>query len=284
MAIATLTEVLTAGQEKGAVGAFSTYDLFTAQGIIAGAERAGLPVIMMIGAPVLNKPGNEEVGKLMVKLADKAKVPAVVFLDHAKDFESCIKAIRIGFSAVMVDGSAYSFEENVELTKKVVAAARAVGVSVEGELGALAGVEDGESVATAKMTNPLDVPRFAEATGVDALAISIGNAHGLYKGKPHLNFEILEKSASLTQTPLVLHGGTGIAQDQFARAIEMGIKKVNIGTEVKRAFMDTFTALHQENREAYDLVGIPQKVKQAVAEVAESNLKFFASQWKDYIK
>ncbi|SDE66441.1 class II fructose-bisphosphate aldolase [Sporomusa acidovorans] len=284
MSIATLREVLKTGHDRGAIGAFSTYDLFTAQGIMNGAEKAGLPVIAMIGAPVLNKQGNEEIGRLMVRLADKAKVPVVVFLDHAKDFESCMKAIRLGFSAVMIDGSHLSFDENVQLTKKVVTVAKAVGVSVEGEIGALAGVEDGEGVVSSKMTNPDDVPRFADLTGVDALAISIGNAHGLYKGKPNLNFGILEKSAKLTQTPLVLHGGTGIEKKQFARAIDLGIKKVNIGTEVKCAFMDTFTKLHSENKEAYDLVGIPQAIKQAVAEVAEKDLKFFAEQWREYLK
>lgn len=283
MTIATFKDVFKTGQERGAVGAFSTYDLFTAQGIIAGAERAGLPVIAMIGAPVLNKPGNEEIGEMMVKLAKQASVPVVVFLDHAKDFQTCMKAMRLGFSAVMVDGSHLSFADNVELTKKVVEAARALGISVEGELGALAGVEDGEAVASAKMTNPQDVPRFAEATGVDALAISIGNAHGLYNGEPKLDFEILRQSAQLTETPLVLHGGTGIDQRQFAKAIDLKIRKVNIGTEIKRAFMDKFAQMHEQNRSAYDLVGIPQACKQAVSEVAESNLKFFANDWKKFL-
>jgi len=283
MAIATFKDVFKTGQKRGAVGAFSTYDLFTAQGIMAGAERAGLPVIAMIGAPVLNKPGNEEIGEMMVKLAKQATVPVVVFLDHAKDFQTCMKAMRLGFSAVMVDGSHLSFAENVELTKKVVEAARALGISVEGELGALAGVEDGEAVASAKMTNPLDVPRFAEATGVDALAISIGNAHGLYNGEPKLDFEILQHSAQLTETPLVLHGGTGIDQRQFAKAIDLKIRKVNIGTEIKRAFMDKFAEMHAQNRSAYDLVGIPQACKEAVAGVVENNLRFFSDDWKKFL-
>ncbi|VBB07737.1 ketose-bisphosphate aldolase class-ii [Lucifera butyrica] len=283
MPIATLKDVLKSGQEKGAVGAFSTYDLFTAQGVIAGAERAGLPVITMVGAPVLDKPGNEEVGKIVVQLAEQAKVPVVVLLDHAKSFESCVKAIRLGFSAVMIDGSHLSIEDNVKVTKKVVEAAKAVGVSVEGELGALAGAEDGETVMRAKMTNPLDVPSFAEATGVDALAISIGNAHGLYKGKPMLDFNILEKSCASTETPLVLHGGTGIDRKQFARSIQFGMRKINIGTEIKVTYMDTFTQLHTGNREAYDLIGVPQACKQAVANVVESYVRFFSNGWKEEI-
>lgn len=283
MALVSLKEILSL-QEKGAVGAFSTYDLFSAQGIIAGAEKANMPVILMIGSAVLSKPGNEEIGALMVKLAKEAKVPAAVFLDHSKTFELCMKAIQIGFSAVMIDGSYLSFDENVALTKKVVEAAHAVGVSVEAEIGALAGIEDGEAVADAKVTDPKDAAEFASLTNVDALALSIGNAHGLYKGVPHLHYEVLEGTAKLIDTPLVLHGGTGLSKEQFAKCIDLGVKKVNIGTEIKRSFMDTFTKVHMENVEAYDFIGAPQQAKAAVAKTVEKNLKFFAQDWKNSLK
>lgn len=283
MALVSLKEILSL-QEKGAVGAFSTYDLFSAQGIIAGAEKANMPVILMIGSAVLSKPGNEEIGALMVKLAKEAKVPAAVFLDHSKTFELCMKAIQIGFSAVMIDGSYLSFDENVALTKKVVEAAHAVGVSVEAEIGALAGIEDGEAVADAKVTDPKDAAEFASLTNVDALALSIGNAHGLYKGVPHLHYEVLEGTAKLIDTPLVLHGGTGLSKEQFAKCIDLGVKKVNIGTEIKRSFMDTFTKVHMENVETYDFIGAPQQAKAAVAKTVEKNLKFFAQDWKNSLK
>ena len=283
MSLVTLKDILGKKGEKGAIGAFSTYDLFSAQGIIAGAESVGRPVILMIGAGVLNRPGNEEIGRLMVRFAERAKVPAAVFLDHAKDFASCMKAIRLGFSSVMIDGSYLPFEENIALTKQVVAAAHAVNVSVEAELGALAGIEDGES-SELKLTNPADVPVFADRTGVDALAISIGNAHGLYHGIPKLHFEVVEKSAALTDTPLVLHGGTGLSQEQFATAVSLGMKKVNIGTEIKRAYMDTFMKEHQKDTQSYDMIGVPQKVKQAVAKVVAGDLDFFAEGWKNQLK
>ena len=283
MALVTLNDVFKMTQEKGAVGAFSTYDLFSAQGILQGAEEAGRPVIMMIGAGVLNQPGNDEIGRIMVHLASQAKVPAVVFLDHAKDFASCMKAIRLGFSSVMIDGSALPYEENVKLTRQVVAAAHAVGVAVEAEIGALAGVEDGEAGSLC-LTNPQDVPKFIGDTGVDALAISIGNAHGLYHGIPKLHFEVVEESAKLTKTPLVLHGGTGLSREQFAKAVSLGMKKVNIGTEIKRTYMDNFCKLHQENPQAYDMIGVPQKVKKAVAECVKERLDFFAEDWKKELK
>ena len=284
MALVTLKELLGNIKDKGAVGAFSTYDLFTAQGIIAGAEKVNMPVILMIGSGPLSKPGNFEVGKLMVKLAQEAKVPAAVFLDHSKSFELCMKAIQLGFSSVMIDGSHLPFEENVALTKKVVEAAHAVGVSVEAELGALAGIEDGESVANAKVTDPKDAAKFVELTNVDAMALSIGNAHGLYKVVPNLHYDVLEETAKLIDTPLVLHGGTGLSKEQFAKCIDLGVKKVNIGTEIKRSFMDTFTNLHLQDKEAYDFVNIPQKAKEAVANTVEQNLRFFAEGWKSELK
>ena len=233
MALVTLKELLGNIKDKGAVGAFSTYDLFTAQGIIAGAEKVNMPVILMIGSGPLSKPGNFEVGRLMVKLAQEAKVPAAVFLDHSK---------------------------------------------------ALAGIEDGESVANAKVTDPKDAAKFVELTNVDAMALSIGNAHGLYKGVPNLHYDVLEETAKLIDTPLVLHGGTGLSKEQFAKCIDLGVKKVNIGTEIKRSFMDTFTNLHLQDKEAYDFVNIPQKAKEAVANTVEQNLRFFAEGWKSELK
>lgn len=283
MSLATLSEVLAPRGEYRAVGAFSTYDLHTAQGVIQGAERVNLPVIAMLGAPVLARPGNEYIGEILVNLARRSSVPVVVFLDHARDFATCLRAIRIGFSAVMIDGSHLPLAENIALTAKVVEAARCCGVSVEGELGALAGTEDGEEVRTSKMTNPQDVQQFVAATGVDALAVSIGNAHGFYKGEPQLNFAVLGEIERLTGVPLVLHGGTGLAAEQFARAIKHGIKKINIGTEVKKAYIDAFISTHALNPQAYDLIGIPQAGKAAVADLVAERLTFFARGWQEIV-
>ena len=278
--LVTLKQILAINKGKGAVGAFSTFDLFTAQGIIAGAERANLPVIMMIGAVPLSQKGNFEIGQLMVKLAKEAKVPVAVFLDHAKNFALCLKAIQLGFSSVMIDGSYLPFDENVKLTQKVVEAAHAVGVSVEAELGALAGIEDGEATVSAKVTNPKDAEKFAQLTNVDALALSIGNAHGFYKGTPHLHYDVLSETAKLIDTPLVLHGGTGLSDEQFAKCIDLGVKKVNIGTEIRKSFIQTFVDLQMQDKNAYNFIQIPQQAKEAVAHTVETKLKFFAHDWQ----
>lgn len=283
MALATLKDVLANRKECRAVGAFSTYDLFSAQGIIRGAEKENLPVIAMLGAPVLAKTGNDYIAKNLVSLAEEAKVPVVVFLDHAKDYATCLKAMKLGFSAVMIDGSHLSLEKNIQLTAKVVEAAQHLGISVEGELGALSGIEDGEEVKNAKMTDPTKVRQFVENTGIDALAVSIGNAHGLYKGEPNLNFEILQQCEQNSPVPLVLHGGTGLTQQQFALAVQYGIKKINIGTEIKRAYIEAFIAAQEQKPAAYDLIGIPQTCKEAVTGVAAEKLRFFATGWANNI-
>ncbi|MBP2641509.1 MAG: iolJ [Firmicutes bacterium] len=278
MALVNLQEILK--KHDGAVGAFSTYDLFTVQGVIQGAEEAGLPVIAMIGAPVLNQPGNDYIGEILVDLARRASVPVCIFLDHAKDYATCMKAIRLGFSTVMIDGSHLSIEENIAITNKVTEAAHSLGVSVEAEVGALAGLEDGEEVKAAKMTNPQHVAQFLAATSVDGLAVSIGNAHGLYKGKPNLNFDLLQEIAKNCEIPLILHGGTGLSREQFAKGISLGIKKINIGTEVKKVYMETFITTHEKNVSAWDMIAVPQACKNAVAAMVKRELEFFAAGWK----
>lgn len=282
MSLVTLKEILKS--HDGAVGAFSVYDQLTAQGIIAGAEEAGLPVILMIGSGPLNKPGNDYVGQLMVQLAKEASVPVCVFLDHSKDFKTCLKAMKLGFSAVMIDGSHLPLEENIAITNKVTEAAKALGVSVEAELGALAGIEDGEEVKQAKMTDPAHVEEFLNKTDVDGLAVSIGNAHGLYKGEPKLDFELLETIAGIAKdVPLILHGGTGLTLEQFAKGVQLGIKKINIGTEVKRTYIEEFIKTHEKNVSAYDMVEIPQACKKAVAAMVKEKLEFFAKGWKELV-
>ncbi|MFZ7104811.1 MAG: class II fructose-bisphosphate aldolase [Peptococcaceae bacterium] len=280
--LVTLKEILQT--HDGAVGAFSTYDLFTAQGIVQGAEEAGLPVILMIGSGPLNKPGNDYVGQAMVQLAKEAAVPVCVFLDHAKDYKTNLKAMKLGFSCVMIDGSHLALEENIAITNKITEAAKLLGVSVEAELGALAGIEDGEEVKQAKMTDPAHVEEFLSKTSVDALAVSIGNAHGLYKGEPCLDFDRLKTIAGIAKdVPLVLHGGTGLTLEQFAKGVQLGIKKINIGTEVKKTFIEAFIATHEKNISAYDLVEIPQACKNAVGQMVKAKLEFFAEGWKKLV-
>ena len=282
MSLVTLEEIMKV--HDGAVGAFSTYDVFTAQGIISAAEQTNLPVIAMIGAPILNKPGNEYIGEIMVSLAKRSSANVCVFLDHAKDYGTCLKAMKIGFSAVMIDGSHLSIEENIRVTNKVAEVAHSLGVSVEAEVGALAGVEDGEEVKNAKMASTEHVAQFLSEAKVEALAVSIGNAHGLYKGEPKLDFDLLQRINEIATVPLVLHGGTGLTQEQFALGVKLGIKKINIGTEVRRTFVEASQKIHEKNIDAWDLAEMSQASKNAVTRMVSENLKFFAHDWKELCK
>jgi ketose-bisphosphate aldolase len=283
MSLVTLKELFEPLDEPFAVGAFSTYDSSTALGVIEGAEKVSAGVIAMIGAPVLNVPGNEHLARFLVNLAVEAAVPVAVHLDHAKDFDTCLKAIELGFSSVMIDGSALPLDENINLTRKVAEEAVKSGVSVEAELGALAGIEDTEVVKTEKMTDPNDLKTFVDAVEVDGLAVSIGNAHGFYKGKPYLNFDLLLELSEISRVPLVLHGGTGISDEQFAKAIKIGIKKVNIGTEIKKVTIDTILKVHQKNTEAWDMIAIPKTCREEVAMVVGKYLRFYRWGWKDMV-
>lgn len=282
MSLITLEEIMKV--HDGAVGAFSTYDLFTAQGIISAAEETSLPVIAMIGAPILNKPGNEYIGEIMVSLAKRSSANVCVFLDHAKDYETCLKAMKLGFSAVMIDGSHLSIEKNIEITNKIAEVAHSLGVSVEAEVGALAGLEDGEEVKIAKMASTEHVAQFLSEAKVEALAVSIGNAHGLYKGEPKLDFDLLQRINEIATVPLVLHGGTGLTQEQFALGVKLGIKKINIGTEVRRTFVEALQKTHEKNIDAWDLAEMLQASKNAVTGMVSENLKFFAYNWEKLCK
>jgi len=167
------------------------------------------------------------------------KVPVALHLDHGTSFDQVIQCIRYGFTSVMIDGSKYSLEENIALTKKVVEIARAVGVSTEAELGKIGGTEDDISVSDkdAMLTNPNDVKYFVEQTNVDSLAVAIGTAHGQYKFEPKLDFDRLAKIRDLVDIPIVLHGSSGVPDKDVQKAISLGVRKVNIDTNIREAFV-----------------------------------------------
>ena len=165
--------------------------------------------------------------------AKKSGLPIALHLDHGSSFEVAMQCIRGGFSSVMFDGSHYPFEENVRLTKEVVKAAHAMGVSVEGELGTIGGVEDDLSVdeADAKLATPEEAIRYYEETGVDCLAIAVGTAHGMYAGEPNIRFDIIEAVTKEIPVPIVLHGGSGVPDEMIRKAITAGAGKINVNTE-----------------------------------------------------
>ncbi len=223
-----------------AVGSFSVANMEMVLGVLQAAEELRAPVILQIAEVRLRQSPLELIGPLMVAAARQASVPVAVHFDHGKTEQKIGQALELGFTSVMFDGSHLPLDENIAETCRIIEMARPYGAAVEAEIGCVGGSEDGsEEIAMA------DAVRFEQETGVDALAIAIGNAHGNYKATPKLRFDILAQVAEDTHTPLVLHGGTGISPEDFRRCAQTGIQKINIATA-------TFDSVEQTVRGAYD--------------------------------
>lgn len=213
-----------------AVGSFSVANMEMVLGVLKAAEELNAPVILQIAEVRLKQSPLELIGPLMVAAAENAKTPVAVHFDHGKTEEKIGLALELGFTSVMFDGSHLPLDENIAQTKKIMSMAQEYDAAVEAEIGCVGGSEDGSEDIAINCTKPDDAVRFVNETGVDALAIAIGNAHGNYKSTPKLRFDILEKCAELVDTPLVLHGGTGISPEDFVKCSKTGIKKINIAT------------------------------------------------------
>jgi fructose-bisphosphate aldolase class II len=239
MSYVNLTEIMTdATKGKYAVGAFNFFNYLTARMIIETCEEQKSPVILQTSVKTVKQLGAQHIFDMVMPLVKKAQVPVVLHLDHCKDIEFAKYCIDIGWSSIMYDGSSFSFEENIKNTKSIVNYAKGKGVSVEGELGAIVGVED-DIVVDSDEGHLADVDlsvRFTEETEVDAFAPAIGTAHGLYKGEPNLDFQRFADIRSKVKTNLVLHGGTGLTDDVFRKLITIGAAKINISTAIKMAY------------------------------------------------
>lgn len=227
-----------------AVGSFSVANMEMVLGVLQAAEELRAPVILQIAEVRLRQSPLELIGPLMVAAARQASVPVAVHFDHGKTEEKIGRALELGFTSVMFDGSHLPLDENIAETCRIIEMARPYGAAVEAEIGCVGGSEDGSEEIAMHCTDPADAVRFEQKTGVDALAIAIGNAHGNYKATPKLRFDILAQVAADTHTPLVLHGGTGISPEDFRRCAQTGIQKINIATA-------TFDSVEQTVRGAY---------------------------------
>ena len=241
---------LLADAEKGnyAVGSFSVANMEMVLGVLKAAKELNAPVILQIAEVRLKQSPLEVIGPLMVAAAKAASTPVAVHFDHGKTMEKISEALEIGFTSVMFDGSHLPLDENIAQTNEVIKKAKQYGAAVEAEIGCVGGSEDGSENIAINCTKPDDALRFENETGVDALAIAIGNAHGNYKSTPKLRFDILEEVESLTKTPLVLHGGTGITPDDFVKCSKTGIKKINIATATFDMVEKTVHDCYNENR------------------------------------
>lgn len=231
MALVKMKDLLKRAEEKNiGCGAFSVGNMEMVKGAIRAAEELNTPIILQIAEVRLKNSPLHLMGSMMVQAAKEAKVDVAVHLDHGLTFETVDKALGLGFTSVMLDASTLPFEENIAKVKTVVEKARKYGATVEAELGLVGGSEDGSCDHGIRCTDPDDAVVYARETGIDALAVAIGNAHGNYPVAPTLAFDVLEKIHEKVDIPLVLHGGSGITDKDFQRAISLGIRKVNIAT------------------------------------------------------
>jgi fructose-bisphosphate aldolase class II len=265
-----------------AVGQFNMNNLEFAQAIMEAAIQLKSPFIYGVSEGALKYMGIEFTVAIAEAAAKKSGLPIALHLDHGSSFEVAMKCIRAGFSSVMFDGSHHSFEENIRLTKEVVKAARAMGVSVEGELGTIGGVEDDISVdeEDANLAKPEEAIRFYEETGVDCVAIAVGTAHGMYAGEPNIRFDIIEKVASAIPVPVVLHGGSGVPDEMIRKSILSGVGKINVNTENQVACTETIRTVLAKDAKVYDPRKYLTPARQAMVEVVKSKIELFGSAGK----
>lgn len=283
MALVPVTELLLKAEKEGyAVGAFNANNMEIVQAIMDAAVKEHSPVIMQASQGAIKYAGLEFITGLVRIAAMEADVPIALHLDHGTDFDQVVRCIRSGFTSVMYDGSKLPLEENIAMTNKVLDMARPIGVSVEAELGKIGGTEDLVHVDAkdAIYTDPEDARIFVEKTGVESLAVAIGTAHGQYKGEPKLDFERLEKIKKLVDVPIVLHGSSGVPDDQIRRAIALGVRKVNIDTNIREALVWELRKQMDANPEEIDPRKLLGPAREAATEIIRTKMRLFGSSGK----
>ena len=264
MAIVTLKELLTSANEKKiSVGAFSVGNMEMILGAVRAAEELNTPIILQIAEVRLPTSPLDIIGPMMVAAAENSEVDICVHLDHGLNYETVEQALDLGFSSVMLDGSLLDYEDNIKLTQRVVNSAQEYGASVEAELGVVGGNEGEGKAHSIQYTNPAVAEDFCKKTGIDALAIAIGNAHGHYKVQPELRLDVLKQIDDVCTYPLVLHGGTGISPETFQECIKNGIRKVNIATA---SFDAVALAADKFNKDGGNYFTLSQNMADAVYE------------------
>ena len=281
MPLVTSKEMLKNAQAGGyAVGAFNVENMEMVKAVIQAAEELHAPVMLQTTPSTVKYGTVETYAAIVAAEAKKAKVPVCLHLDHGSIYELACQCMENGYTSVMIDGSGEVFAENVAVTKKVVEAAHAKGIPVEAELGKVGGKEDDLEADADTNTDPLEAKDFVEQTQVDSLAVAIGTAHGFYEGTPVLDKERISQIRKVVSVPLVLHGSSGMSEEDVRECVERGMCKVNFATELRAAYTDAVKKLLEEKPETYDpkafgKVGIP-----AVKELVMKRIRVCGSDGK----
>ena len=255
MPLVNMKPLLRDAMDNGyAVAAFNLVDYNTTKAMVKAAEELNAPVICQTSAKTIKYFSHKEIVSWVRTVAEDSPVPVVLHLDHCKDLDVIEECARAGWTSIMIDASEYPFEKNLEESLKVREIAEKYGVGMEAELGQIMGVEDDMVVAEedSVLTDPEDAKKFCDALDLSAFACAVGTAHGYYKGEPNVDFDRIVRINQLTRTPMALHGGTGLSDETFARAIAGGTAKINISTNLKHVFVESFVNYHKENPKDFE--------------------------------
>lgn len=280
MALVTLRELVQKAYKSDyAIPAFNIHTYEDAVAIVKGAEEMRSPIILMASPSAIKHLGIKVAACIMNDLAQNASVPVVSHLDHATDLDIIFKAMKAGFTSVMYDGSSLSFEENVLNTKLVVKVARSFGVSVEAEIGRVGKSEEGEELQQI-LTEPESAKAFFEQTQVDALAIAVGTAHAMQKQEAQINFERVKQIQQVVDVPLVLHGSSGVPDEDLTKISKMRFGKINIGTVLKTVYVKRIREILQNNPQLKDQIVLLKDASVAVTEMVKHKIKLLNSSQK----
>lgn len=264
-----------AQEKKAAIAAFNIHNMETIQAVAEAAFEERAPVIIQTTPGTVKHAGLPYISACVKAAADIFDIPIALHVDHCTSFEMIVQCIRYGYTSVMIDGSRLPYDENVALVRKVVELAGYAGVSIEGEIGRIGGTEDDMFIneREASFTIPEEARGFADATGIDTLAVAIGTAHGVYKGEPKLDFERLTQIEELLEIPLVLHGASGVPDDSIREAVRRGICKINIATELKIPMANAIQQWFRDNPNDNDPRNYMGAAKKAVKEAVKNKIR-----------
>lgn len=276
MSLVNMLEVIKYANEKNCgIGAFNALSIEAVRGAIRAAEELDTPIILQLAQVQLDAAPIEYIAPVMIEAAKRATVPVTVHYDHGEDIEHIKQALDLGFTSVMYDGASLPLKENIEISRQVKEMAKPYNATVEAELGQVGGGEDGKTDIEMRLTSVDEVQEFVLNTGVDALAIAIGNAHGPYKDGPDLQFGRLADINKCTDVPLVLHGGSGISDDGFRQCIDNGIRKINVATSIQQQVTRDVKAFLSNNNNENCYFELYETVEEAVYKEVKRNILVF---------
>ena len=271
-----ILETLKTARQKGyALPAFNIFNYVSAKGVIEAANELHRPIIIQTSTGTVKEFGVNELFGLLKPLLDASEEAVFLNLDHCTSPEFARQCVDAGWDMVMFDGSKLPFEENIKLSKEITEYANKKGVYVEGELGTIAGVEEDIAAESGSEASFEDCMEYLKKSGINIFAPAVGTAHGVYKGVPKLNFELVDRLSEAVDTPLVIHGGTGLSEENFKRFVQNGASKINISTALKHAYLDGMKKYLEQNIDKYNPLDADRVVKEQIKEVAKTHINMF---------